>query len=248
MVVDAVVLAGGSVKGLSVGDVETKALIEIEGRPMIEYVLDALRNCPQVRKIVVVVPSEKAFGSWTEKADAVEVATGTITENFFAGLRKIDGSGLVLAVTADLPLLTPEAISDFLARCSQRDAEIYYPVMAKEEIEKKFPETTRTYALLKEGHFTGGNIGLLDRETILRNRELLEKFYDLRKSPLKLALAIGPITIIKFLLHRLTISEAEKKFSGLIKARGIAIITPYVEIGIDVDKDSDLELVSRLLA
>jgi len=248
MEVDAVVLAGGSAKGLSVQGIDTKALITIHGRPMIEYVVDALRRAPEVRKIVVVVSKDESRGVWAEEADVIVVSDGSMTDNLFAGLGKVDQKGLVLIASADIPLLTSEAVSDFLERCSRVEAKLYYPVIAQEELERQFPGSVRTYARMKEGYYTGGNIALLDYETFLANRDLLEKYYGLRKSPLKLALTIGLVSIIKFLFHRLTMAEGERKISNLIKAKGIAIITPYAEIGIDVDKDSDLKLATTVLA
>ena len=44
-----------------------------------------------------------------------------------------DGTGArgkVLVVTADIPLITAEAIEDFLVRCRAREADVYYPVVA----------------------------------------------------------------------------------------------------------------------
>lgn len=248
MIVDAVVLAGGSAKGLSDKAVDNKALIEIGGRPMVDYVVEALRRTPEIERIIVVVPHEGATGEWAEKADTVVVSNGSVTENFFAGLEKAKSKGFVLAVSADIPLLTPKAVSDFLIRCRQVEAQFYYPIISREKIEKQYPSAVRTYARMNEGCFTGGNIALIEPATFLSNRELFERFYGLRKSPLKLTMLIGFIFIVKFLLHRLTVEEAQKKASDLLKAKGIAIITSYAEIGIDVDKDSDLELVSRVLA
>lgn len=248
MVVDAVVLAGGSAKGLSVEETDTKALITIHDRPMVGYVVDALRRTPEVQKIVVVISKDGSREAWAEEADVIVVSDGSMTDNLFAGLEKVDQKGLVLVTSADIPLLSSKAISDFLERCSRFEAKLYYPIIARGELEKQYPGSVRTYARMKEGYYTGGNIALLDYETFLANRDLLEKFYGLRKSPLKLALTIGLASIIKFLFHRLTMAEGERKISNLIKAKGIAIITPYAEIGIDVDKDSDLELVSTVLA
>jgi hypothetical protein len=59
---------------------------------------------------------------------------------------------------------------------------------------------------------------------------------------------IGLLFILKFLLKRLSLSEVELQFSKLLSIKGKAIVLDYPEIGIDVDKPSDLELVRKILA
>ncbi|NLL17815.1 MAG: hypothetical protein GX262_02185 [Clostridia bacterium] len=70
---------------------------------------------------------------------------------------------------------------------------------------------------------------------------------SLRKSPLALCRLIGPMFIMKYLLHRLSLREVELKFSRLLGIEGYGIISNYPEIGIDVDKPSDLEFVRQIL-
>ena len=70
---------------------------------------------------------------------------------------------------------------------------------------------------------------------------------SLRKDPVGLCKTIGPGFILKFLLRRLTIREAEEKFSQLLGFKGVAVKCIYPEIGMDVDKPSDLDLVEQVL-
>ncbi len=248
MKVDALILAGGSLKGISGEDKVSKALIEIEGKPMIEYVIDVLKDCPEIGRMVVVIPSNAPLGNWAQRVDRVLFKGGSLTENIEAGMEYLGKDQPILVLSSDIPLITPEAIGDFLNRCLGRESCVYYPIISREEVEKRFPGTQRTYAALKEGTFTGGNIALIDPQVIRDNRELLERLYNLRKSPFQLVRVLGFRFILKFLLRRLTIGELEEKASHLIRTRGCAIITPFPEIGVDVDKDSDLELVRRILS
>ena len=58
---------------------------------------------------------------------------------------------------------------------------------------------------------------------------------------------IGFGFILKFLLRRLSIKEAEEKFSRLLGFKGVAVKCIYPEISMDVDKPSDLDLVEQVL-
>lgn len=247
-VVDAVVLAGGTLKSLATDEnVATKALVDINGRPMLAYVLDALRGSKRIEKIMVLLPSSVPRASWTKKVDLILPGDGSLSENFYAGLSKVDSNKKVLVVSADIPMLTSEAVDDFLDRCEEIDASVYYPIVSKATIEKKYPHVERTYMTLHEGKFTGGNLFLVDPRAAIKNKELLRKVIEARKSPFKLIQILGLSFIIKFIFHRLTVKDLEEKVSDLIGAKGVAVNTSYVEISIDVDKDSDLELMREKL-
>lgn len=253
MSVDALVLAGGSTKGLTTDEnIPTKALIDIGDRPMIEYTLDALKGSREIDNIIVVLPSSVSEEPWFNKIDEVVHADGSLTDNFYAGLGKVvsDSKSIkkVLAISADVPLLTAEAVDDFLDRCTEENASIYYPIVAKEDMEAKYPDVERTYMRLYEGKFTGGNLFLFDPRIAVRNKEALKKASEARKSPLKLIRILGFEFIVKFVFHWLTVRGLERKVSEVIGAKGVAVNTPYVEISIDVDKESDLELVKSELA
>lgn len=86
-------------------------------------------------------------------------------------------------VTADIPMIRPEVIDDFLDRCSELEGDIYYPpIVSKEASEQVYPEVVRTYFTLKEGTFTGGNILLAAPEAILDSKWILDELIFERKN------------------------------------------------------------------
>lgn len=248
---DTIILGGGSVRDLEEETAASKALVRINGKAMIEYLIDAFRGAPSINRIVALVPLSAQYENWASRVDKVLVASDSMVENIRAGLEYLGSesnpSSHVVLSSCDIPLLTTEAIEDFLKRCQQREAEIYYTIIPREVVRRAYPETKRTYATLKDGTFTGGNIGLVSPDAIINNFSLLEKAYSLRKSPLQLTRVLGFKFIVKFATHSLTIAEAEERVSDMLNARGKAVVTPYPEIGIDVDKQVDLELVRRVL-
>ncbi|MDX9871979.1 MAG: 4-diphosphocytidyl-2C-methyl-D-erythritol kinase, partial [Clostridia bacterium] len=150
-------------------------------------------------------------------------------------------------VTGDLPLLTTEAVDHFLAAGLSREGDLFYPVVAREANEEKYPGVQRTYVNLQDGVYTGGNLFLIDPVIIDRALPVAEKLVQYRKKPVKLASCIGWGVLVRYLLGRLSLAEAEEAVSKLMGIRGTVIVSPYPEVGIDVDKDSDLTLAKRLL-
>lgn len=245
MIADAVVLAGGSSKGLA--EAPAKGLIDINGKPMVEYVLDALLACPSVGRICVVVPPGIG-GPWIEKADVVVESDGTLTQNFAKGVAGLKTSRKVIVLSSDIPLLTPEAIGDFLDRCAEEPARLYYPIIPEKDARNLFPDMKRTYVKMKEGSFTGGNIALIDPSLVDSHAGLMEEAYAMRKSPFKLAKRLGFKFVVKALLGTLSVKSAEERVGEMLGSPVKAVITPYPEIGLDVDKASDLEIIRKHLA
>jgi molybdopterin-guanine dinucleotide biosynthesis protein A len=247
--ISAIILGGGTLKGLEEATL-TKALIKIDKKPMIEYVVDALKESPSIDRIVALVPADARSESWVSKVDDVLLA-GDFIGNIRAGLNNLpsknEPASKVFLTSCDIPLVSSEAIEDFISRCHREEAEIYYAIIPKDVIMAKYPETKRTYVTLREGTFTGGNVSLVSPVALKKNFGLLEKAYNLRKSPFKLAKTLGFNFIIKFIFRSLSLTDAEKRVTDLLNARGKAIVTPYPEIGIDVDKQADLELVQKII-
>lgn len=257
--VDAVILGGGALKqaagenNTAGADVAGKGLIKLGGREMIEYVIDALQGVDRIRRTIVVAPESALHESWSDRIDAVIPTVGSAVANGIAAINYLKDSepGLpkhILFMTCDIPLITREAVNDFLDRCMATADDVYYPVILKEVVEAKYPETKRTYAKLKGATITGGNFALMDPEVVLANIVLLEDAYAARKSVFKILKLLGFKVIAKFITKTLTLTDIEKRVTKIVNAKARAIITPYPEVGVDVDKPEDLELVTKLLA
>lgn len=80
--------------------------------------------------------------------------------------------------------------------------------------------------------------------------QVLEKaaqIVERRKNPLSIASLFGFGLMWRYLTRRLSIAIAEKRFYKVLGIRGKAIISPYAEVGVDVDKPSDLEIAQKHL-
>lgn len=247
--VNAVVLAGRANDGRlkDYGPPESEALIDIGGRPMLQYVLDALGEARGVERILVMGPPELLARA--VQAPRVEFRAGgsSITEHVLLAKRELGEEKPLLIVTSDIPLVTGAMIDRFLAAAVPLGADFCYPISRREDNEAKYPGVRRTYVTLREGTFTGGNIFLVNPQVIEPVLGKAEEFIRYRKSPLKLAGLLGWSFILGLLLKRLNISQLEEKVSRLFGVKARAIICPDPEVGLDVDKPSDLELVRRVL-
>lgn len=243
MQVNALVLAGGKIKDFEEGGY--KAFLPIGNSKMLDYVINALKESSLVSKIAVTsVPrdqdlSSNGFEIIPPKRDLISSIA-----NALEGLPEKK----TLLVASDIPLLTSEMIDNFIEECEKYDDDFYYPLIPKDSVMKTFPTTKRTYFTLTEGIFTGGNIFMVTNETFLKNQELAKKVYADRKKPHKIAMILGLKFLYRFFRKTLTLADAEQKVSEIIGGKAKAIVFPFPEVGTDVDKKSDYDLVKVLLA
>lgn len=247
--IDVLVLAGSPNSGplRECSPVRYEALIPIGSRTMVEYVVDALLSSCRVARIAVVGPQDELKNLFTDRRVTLVNAGAGLVENVERGLAHLSGARRVLLATCDIPLITTQAIEDFLDLCHDQEADLYYPIIPREVVEGRFSQVTRTYVTLKDGRYTGGNLFLINPEAIQKCISTGQQIVQARKSPLRLSRIIGFTFLLKFLLRRVTLEEAQEKVSRLLGVRGVVVVSGYPEVGVDVDKPSDLSLVEETL-
>lgn len=250
--IDALILAGAANSGKlkDASSQSAEALIEVHGRPMVWYVVNTLLLSERIGRVLVVGPPEIAQLEFGERANGrVEFALSGehMVENMLRGIEHLAGERQVLIVTSDIPLLTVEAVDDFISRCAAKSADLYYPIVTQEANEAKYPGVERTYVHLKEGTFTGGNLALVSPQVLKRAKSVIEQAFAMRKKPVQLARLLGFRFILKLIVRRLSVHEIEARAARILGCNGVAIISPYPELGIDIDKPSDLALVESVL-
>jgi len=248
--VSAIVLAGAPNSGkLSEISAEAhEALIPLEGRPLVDWVVEALAASSTVEEIIVVGPkdelSKRLGANWPHEGKLIQ-ATDSLLGNMQLGGQAAEEEHL-LVVTADIPLLRPQTVDKFMARSLETGASICYPIVSEEDTISMFPHGKRTFIKLKDGTFTGGNIIYMERENLAGTSQLFGQVIAARKKPWQLVKILGSSFIFSFLFRQLTISRIEARARELgISARGI--IMEEAEIGFDVDKPQDLAAIESAL-
>ena len=243
---NAIVLAGEK-KSDNVNALENKALLKIKNKYMVEHVLDALHNVKCIEKIAIVGQKDKLSEAVGHKVDYVVEGTDSIVENIIKSLEHFPGEKEMLVLTCDIPMITVEAIEHFILESRESGADLCYSIVDKRVNDEKYPEVKRTYAKLREGQFTGGNVFYFNPEIKDNIKDFAEQMLEYRKSPAKMAGVLGIGFLIRLALGILTINAVKKKLKKLIGVNAAAVISPYPEIGNDVDKESDIEFVEKYL-
>ncbi len=227
-----------------------KALAKIHGRALIDYVLEALRNARTVGEIVVIeAPSRSLSLSGALPPDVPVVAArgDELIDTFVTAVEAYPDEERVLIVTADLPLLTSEAVDGFVRSCQDAPCGLSYSIVQAEAFDEAFPGRGKTVARLREGRFTGGNLAIAERQFVLAQAPAIARTLDRRKSPVGMARTFGLPFVARLLMGKLSISDLERRGGEMLGTTLAAVPVRWPEIGFDVDHAEDLELAERFL-
>ncbi|MBZ4663970.1 MAG: molybdopterin-guanine dinucleotide biosynthesis protein [Caloramator sp.] len=240
--VNALILAGD--KGR---DGVSKALLKIGDKYMVDYIIDALKECKKVKDIYIVC-DEGVKNVLKDRVKGCINPAGDIIDNIVLASECIEDKKTPLIIcTADIPLIKSSAIEEFVEECEKRNIDVGYPIIDKKLNDEKYPDVRRTYVKMREGVYTGGNIVYIKMEAIKNCTEKAKKLVEYRKKPLKMGRTLGFTFLIRLALGKLTIEAVEKKIGKMFNVDGRAIFTKYPEIGNDVDKQEDIDFVKKYL-
>jgi GTP:adenosylcobinamide-phosphate guanylyltransferase len=228
-----------------------KAMLDIAGKPMIQWVLDALADATEVERVVVIgLPDDAPIKC--NKLAANIPNQGEMLKNIQGGVQKVlelnPTAHHVLLVSSDIPAITGKSVDWVVRNAMQTDDDIYYNVISREVMEARYPTSKRSYTHLKDIEVCGGDMNVIRAVTVTENDAIWAKIIAARKNVFKQAALIGYDTLLLLLLRQLTLESAVKTVASRLHISGRAIICPYAEVGMDIDKPHQLEIIRRDLA
>jgi molybdopterin-guanine dinucleotide biosynthesis protein A len=250
--IDALVLAGGipsegdPLYPLTQG--QSKALLPVRGKSMAQWVLDALAASKQVRRAVVV----GLDGGLRYPRELVYVPNhGGMLDNVHAGVVKImeldPRADRILIISSDIPTATGAQIDWVIEQTLSANDDFSYCVIERRAMEGLFPGCRRTFFRFRDAEVCGGDLAVISTRLFAMDAGIWQRLTAARKSRMKTAAVIGFDVLILFLLRRLSLDDAVRRASRRLDVRGRAINCPHPEVGMDVDKPFQLDLVENFL-
>lgn len=247
---DAIVTAGGvpaaddPLYEFSQG--ESKALIDIGGKPMVQWVLDALSGSTQVDHVVVIGIDESS-GVTCEKPTRFIPNHGNMIDNIRAGVKETlkvnPDAKYILIVSSDIPAISSEMVDWTVNTCMETQDDMYYSVVPREVMEARFPGSKRTYTKLKGIQISGGDMNVVSKDTVMSKQGLWNRMEAARKSPIRTAGLVGFDTLLLILFRLVDLDGVVKNASKRLKLKARAVVSPYAEIAMDVDKPHQLKIL-----
>jgi CTP:molybdopterin cytidylyltransferase MocA len=225
-----------------------KALLDLCGKPMIQWVLDALNGSALIDQVFIVGLPTNSQLECKHSLTIVE-NHGDMIENIRAGaeeiLKQAPTTEIILLVSSDIPAITSEMIDWIVKKVEDQPYDVFYSVVERKTMEIRFPESRRTYSRLKDIELCSGDVHALRPALATRNNPLWDNILAARKNPLKQAWLVGFDTLFYFITRQMNLETAAKFLSNKLGIKGNAIVLPFAEMGMDVDKAFQYEIMVK---
>jgi GTP:adenosylcobinamide-phosphate guanylyltransferase len=228
-----------------------KALLDIHGKSMIQRVLDAVSKSKNIDEIFVVGLGREA-GLVSRKPIHYIKDQGEPMPNVIAGTQALvdfdPKTDIFLMTSSDIPALTTEMVDWVVQQVSEADVDLHYFTIRRRDMEKRYPDSRRTFTRFQDEEVCAADIFLIRAAKVLSPDARWRDLLAARKSPLKQAAIIGFDVLLLMLLRRIKLQKAVGIITRRLDLTGRVAFTPYPEMGMDVDKDFQLEIIRRDLA
>ncbi len=220
-----------------------KALLPILGQPMIAYVLAALDGSDGLAQPYYVSGLDKdLIDHELAQSPSANGPAGSVLRAVEAGLPTP-----FLFTTCDHPLLKPEMVNTFLQESEKSGADFTMGLAIREVIQPAYPHVKRTYFKFSDRQISGCNLFYVKNEAGLEAIRFWQQAQNDRKRPVRLARRLGFGLLVKYITGGLSLDGAFDYASRSLGIKAHYILLPWAEAAIDVDKPSDLELVTEIL-
>ena len=252
----ALVLAGkraGTIDPLAaVAGTELKCLVPVAGQPMIAHVLGALAASPLIGRILVSVNDAPALAA-VPQVDALVrggrlvllPAHGDLASSVLAAVA--GATYPVLITTADNVLLTPAAVSAFVANADDQRADVAVAFASREAVLAAHPDGQRRFYRFADGAFSNCNLYWIGHAGALGAVEVFRRGGQFAKHPGRIVHAFGVFNLIRFRLGVGTLRAAFARFSRRFGFAMRAVIVADGALAIDVDNERTLRIAEELL-
>jgi GTP:adenosylcobinamide-phosphate guanylyltransferase len=225
-----------------------KALIPVGGEPMGRRPVKALLGSESIGDVIVVAQDVEALRSALpdDKRLTLRESGGTIAATIEMLCFDRDLAWPLLVTTADHALLDEQMINEFLDRAAGADVAI--AVVERENLQKRLPQSKRTWLKFRGGAFTGANLFALSSPKVLPAIELWRSVEQDRKKSWRLIALAGPVVMLGAVLRLLTLERVLEQLGAKLRLsiKPVRMSNPLA--GVDVDKPEDHALVEAILS
>jgi GTP:adenosylcobinamide-phosphate guanylyltransferase len=247
---NAIVLAGGT---LSPDDPlypytsnGNKALLDLCGKPMIQWVLDALSGSSLIDQVILIGLPPSAEIHCKHNFISLEDQPNMLLNVRYASKYLLESgvkSELALLVAADIPAITSEMIDWTIQTVQQTDHDLYYSLIERSAMEKRFPGSNRSFYHLRDIEICGGDLNAVNINAMVKENPIWDKLIAARKNAFKQTAIVGLDTLFLFLIRWFDIHRAGPWASKRLGLRAHTFIDMHPETAMDVDKPHQLEII-----
>ncbi len=224
---------------------EYKALVPLDGQPMLTHVIRIMKTCPQIGRIIVLGQDPEILARAAGDGTEIRQSQDGISISLKALADSADVPWPWLVTTADHPLLTNDIITEFL---ENSHGDLAVGMVEKDVMMAQFPGARRTWLRFADGAWSGANLFAFTSAKVTTALDLWASAEQDRKVAWRLFLHFGPWLAVRALTRtiglRAAFAKAGKRLGLAVDL--IALSDPVAAI--DVDKPADHALATQIIA
>ena len=226
---------------------DLKALIPVDGVPMVARPVEALLQSPSVSRVLLLAQETDriAHAVPNDERLVVKESDQTIASTLADLLSAPSTPFPLLVTTADHALLDRQMIEDFCAKAEGCDLAI--GVVERRSLLARLPTPQRTWLKFRGGAYSGANLFAFGGAKAAKAVELWRSVEQDRKKGWRMIAALGPAVLMGAVLRLRTLDQtlaSVGKKLGL-SIRAVELSNPLAAV--DVDKEADHALVTAII-
>jgi len=232
--------------------VACKALLDIDGTPMIARVIAALEASDTVDAIHLSGPTEACVNTDAGLSGMIAenrvdwTAPGpTPSTSAHDMLSRVPATRPVLITTADHPLLTAEIVDHFCRDSMKSDCDVVIGLAPHDLVRATFPDLKKTVLRFRDGQYCGCNLFAFLTEDGRQLADFWRRVERDRKKPLVVIRLLGLWALLRYRLGWLTLDAALARLSRKVGLKIGVVILPYAHASVDVDSVADYHVLQR---
>ncbi len=216
------------------------------GTPVLQHVAETLRGSGKVGRIVCAAPP--AVQGIVSGVDHWLPAGDSGPQNILAGLRSLPPEATALVCTSDLPLMTPEAVRQFVSALTPEPA-VAVGLVRAAAYTAAYPDAPPSafVALRDAGPVTLAGLFAVRPEALFRQQSLLDALFGARKSQLLMAGILGPRLLLAWATRRLTQAALTARAEVLLDAPVQVVDHTNPALAYDMDTADDYTYATQHL-
>jgi len=231
-----------------------KALVEVDGIPMLQRVVTALQASSSIESLLLAGPGQACLETSEPLASALHrnninwiAPQGSPSSSAYHAMQSLSPDVPVLITTADHPLLRADIVDEFLRTARNSGADVAVGLTTFASIQKKFPNAKKTVLRFRDGGYCGCNLFAFLTPESRRVADAWRRVEQQRKNPLRVISQLGWWSVFRYLLGRLSLDAALSELSRRLKVEIRPVVLPFPEAAIDVDSIADQILAEEII-
>ena len=248
------------------GNYKSKALLPFLGKSLIEWQLEALSRSPYIEGLYLLGLTEKDI-LFDFHVHYVPVSTTSkFADKLLAGLEYLSVLGknpnMIIISSCDAPGIQTSDINQFFEELAHHnDDDFVLSLVPEEVIEAAFPSSRRVVMRFRDHKVVPGELYALSPQAIRigyklitsisqRRRQINRKVIKINAGPIIRLLAQNPHMwqiIIKYLIGKASMADAERAFSKAFDGKTRGVIIPNAGFGMDMDLPEDYARLEKFV-